>query len=83
VNAGTPALTLFGTAGCHLCDEAAAVLQEAAVPTWQTVDIAEDTVLLARYGTRIPVVRNEGSGCELGWPFDAPALQVLLSSGAD
>ncbi|WP_236101997.1 glutaredoxin family protein [Methylotetracoccus oryzae] len=79
----TPMLTLLGTMGCHLCDEAVAVLQQAAVPEWQTVDIADDAALLARYGTRIPVVRNEGSGREVGWPFDAAALQELMASGAD
>jgi len=76
-------LTLLGTVGCHLCDEAVAVLQQAAVPVWQTVDIADDAALLARYGTRIPVVRNEGSGCEVGWPFDAAALQALMAGEAD
>ncbi len=82
MTAGTPMLTLLGTVGCHLCDEAVAVLQQAAVTAWQTVDIADDPALMARYGTCIPVVRNEGSGRELGWPFDAAALQALMAGGA-
>jgi hypothetical protein len=66
-----------------LCEEAAEVLFQAAVTSWHVVDIAEDAALLARYGTRIPVVRDEGSGRELGWPFDLAALQMLLTGGAD
>ena len=27
---------------------------------------------------RVPVLRNEDSGCELNWPFDADALREFL-----
>lgn len=75
-----PRLTLFGTAGCHLCEEAAQRLVAVEAPAWRTVDVAGDEALLARYGTRIPVVRNEASGRELGWPFDALELRAWLES---
>ena len=69
--AGAPALVLYGTRGCHLCDEAERLLKAAAgarALDWRYVDIALDDALVARYGTRIPVLRA-GDGRELGWPF--------------
>ncbi|WP_114416211.1 glutaredoxin family protein [Marinospirillum perlucidum] len=72
----TPQLTLYTTAGCHLCDQALALLQP-----WlergfglAKVDIAEDDLLLARYGERIPVVASP-CGSEIGWPFTAAELE--------
>lgn len=64
-------LTLYGTPGCHLCDQAEALLRQAAAArplAWRYVDIALDDALVARYGTRIPVLVT-GEGRELGWPF--------------
>lgn len=64
-------LTLYGTRGCHLCDEAEALLQAASAARplqWVYVDIALDEALVARYGTRIPVLCDT-AGQELGWPF--------------
>lgn len=71
-------LTLYSTAGCHLCEDAVLILQyckqyEPAIE-WQIVDIASDAALVERYGIRIPVVRSEQNGEELGWPFDAGQL---------
>lgn len=64
-------LTLYGTTGCHLCDQAEALLQQAArarAIEWRYVDIALDDALVAQYGPRIPVLLSAG-GQELGWPF--------------
>lgn len=64
-------LTLYGTTGCHLCDQAEVLLRQAGAARaleWRYVDIALDEALVARYGTRIPVLRAE-DGRELGWPF--------------
>jgi hypothetical protein len=69
--AAAPALVLYGTTGCHLCDQAEALLRTAAgarALDWRYVDIALDDALVARYGTRIPVLLA-GDGRELGWPF--------------
>lgn len=66
-----PALLLYGTTGCHLCDQAEALLQTAAgarALAWRYVDIALDDALVARYGTRIPVLCTP-DGRELDWPF--------------
>ena len=75
-------LVLYGTAGCHLCELARAELTEvlgAAVPGLEVVDIAGDPALMARYGVRIPVLAIAGTTAELGWPFDAAALERLTA----
>jgi hypothetical protein len=69
--AGASALVLYGTSGCHLCDQAEALLKTAAgarALDWRYVDIALDDALVARYGSRIPVLLAR-DGRELGWPF--------------
>ena len=75
---------LMGTAGCHLCDDAEALLAQ--YVNFETsdimlVDIAESDALLARYATRIPVLYCPDNAQELNWPFDRQALtQFLLGS---
>jgi glutaredoxin len=58
-----PTVTLYGRAGCHLCDDARAVLERlrGAHPfELETVDIEADPALHARYLERIPVVALDG-----------------------
>ncbi len=52
-------ITLYGRAGCHLCDEARAVLDRVAEP-YDVVDIEADDELFKRYLERIPVVAVDG-----------------------
>jgi len=52
-------LVLYGRPGCHLCDDARAVLQRVGAP-FQEVDIESDDALLRRYLERIPVVALDG-----------------------
>lgn len=74
--------TLFGTSACHLCELAEALLQ--AQPeldrdfSYYKVDISESDTLFQRYGVRIPVLRDDGGGEELGWPFDGESLRAFL-----
>jgi hypothetical protein len=74
---------LYGTLGCHLCEIAEALLQEVLAQRgdWQIecIDIADSEVLLERYGERIPVLRRQCDGAELGWPFDQAALLDFLT----
>lgn len=77
------AAILYGTLGCHLCEEAALLLRplvEDGRLSVSEVDIADDEQLLERYGVRIPVLRLQ-SGRELGWPFDHSAVLELLRAG--
>ena len=74
-------LTLFQRDDCELCDQAVAVLACAHAPDFASVWIDDDAELEARYGTRVPVLRDDTSGHELGWPFDAEKLQAFLAPG--
>lgn len=71
-------LELYGTACCHLCDEAESVLLSVGVAAF-CFDISEDDVLLEKYGMRIPVLRRVDSGAELGWPFDSAAVMRFIA----
>ena len=72
-------LTLFQRDDCHLCDLALAVLAQARAPEFESVFIDGDEVLEARYGERVPVLRDEVRGVELDWPFDSGRLMDWLS----
>lgn len=74
------ALILYGTSGCHLCEQAERLLAQAAasrVLHWQYVDIALDASLCERYGERIPVLCTK-DGRELAWPFSLLDIVKLL-----
>jgi glutaredoxin len=53
-------LVLYGRPGCHLCDDARAVLERIGHP-FEEVDIESDDELLARYLERIPVIALDGT----------------------
>ena len=64
-------LLLLGTAGCHLCEQAEAIIQDC-LPNEEVemVDIAEQEQWQARYALHIPVLYDMDSGKELRWRFD-------------
>lgn len=74
-------LILYQRDDCHLCDLALAELATAHVPEFDSIFIDEDAALEERYGTRVPVLRDDASGAELDWPFDAGRLQAWLQRG--
>jgi glutaredoxin len=61
----TPRVTLYGRAGCHLCDEAReailALRAEGVSLELHEVDIEADERLHAELMERVPVVEVEGS----------------------
>ena len=69
-------LTLFGTDGCHLCEEAEELLRGLQL-SYDAIDICDDEEHAARYGITIPVLRREDGG-ELNWPFDQAAVREFL-----
>lgn len=73
-------LTLYQRDDCKLCDEAVVLLASVRAPEFESVWIDGDAALEARYGVRVPVLRDEASGRELGWPFDAAALRAFLAA---
>jgi hypothetical protein len=70
-----PVFTLFQRDDCHLCDQALAVLAQAGVPGLESVFIDDNAALEARYGDRVPVLRD-ADGRELDWPFDAADVRA-------
>ena len=76
---------MYSTLGCHLCEEAEAILlpllaeaQASGIEIEiEVIDIAEENLIDA-YGTRIPVLRCVSTGVEFDWPFDAGQVRVLL-----
>jgi hypothetical protein len=73
-------LTLYQRDDCHLCDLALEVLAQARAPAFASRFIDDDAALEARYGARVPVLREEASGRELAWPFDAAAVRRFLAT---
>ena len=76
-------IALYTTLGCHLCEQALALLHEAQGCGYcfeiTKVEIADSDQLIEKYGIRIPVISNE-DGNELGWPFDSATLSAFLQS---
>lgn len=74
-------LCFYTTSGCHLCELAEALLVNTPMPEpipVDVVDIAQSEELVARYGTRIPVLRRQDTGAELDWPFTKEQLLRFL-----
>lgn len=73
---------LYSTQGCHLCERAKEVLWPVlAIYQCKLVekDIADEDLLIERYGTRIPVLITEDLCFELDWPFDAEEAKDFLA----
>jgi len=72
---------LFGTLGCHLCEEAEQVLQPFVDRGLivELLDIIDSEQWLERYALTIPVLRRVDNGQELNWPFDEQDILQLLT----
>mgnify|MGYP000140753424 CR=1 FL=1 len=75
---------LYSTLGCHLCDEAVAILKVAGLSKFDVVDISDDECLFAEYGVKIPVIvyldgKSNGKK-ELAWPFDLLSAREYIRS---
>src|SRR5262249_40002446 len=71
-------LILFQRDDCHLCDLALEVLAQGRAPDFVSVFIDKDAELEQRYGERVPVLRDDVSGPELGWPVDGARGRSFL-----
>ncbi len=74
---------LYGTEGCHLCDEARdmvdMVLSSQNSPIdYAYIDIIADDQLLDLYGESIPVIKATQSNRQISWPFDSLKLFEFL-----
>lgn len=76
-----PECQLFGTLGCHLCEQAEAVLMPLVLENGllvELLDIADSHEWVEQYGLLIPVLRRVDSGAELNWPFDTEEVARFL-----
>ena len=78
VNGPEVNLALLSTDGCHLCDDAKAMLEQLNVD-FELVDIIEDDQLVAHYGDKIPVLMAEGAQQALFWPFTNEQIKQYIS----
>lgn len=72
-----PDLILYSRPGCHLCEQAADLLDGKGVD-WREVNIDEDRELEQEYGLIIPVVYSERAKKKLFYPFGAEQLGRFL-----
>jgi glutaredoxin len=80
-----PVLTLYGKPGCHLCDDARAVVREALAGrdvALREVDVTLDPALERRYGERIPVLSLDGEEL-FDYVVDPDALRERLRRSAN
>ena len=74
-------VTLYGKPGCHLCDDARAVVQAVCAELgveWTEVDITQDDRLFTEYGEQIPVTFVDGKQHDF-WRVDPVRLRKALA----
>ncbi len=71
---------LFGTEGCHLCEQALAIIfDNPQALDVEVKDIIEKQAWLDQFSIRIPVLQHIASGQELDWPFDDQTLKQFIN----
>ena len=78
----THRVTLLSRPGCHLCDEARAVIDRVTAEldvSWEEVDITEDDELYRRYWEQIPVTLVDGRQHDFWRVSEQRLRQALLS----
>jgi len=77
-----PQLLLYGTIGCHLCDEAEQLIREILplnlLDELRIIDIIDNDKLYDHYHLTIPVLTIQPQNIELSWPFTKEDLKALL-----
>ncbi len=76
-----PRLVLLSRSGCHLCDDARAVLSavaHAAGEGWVERDVDAEPGLADEYGDRVPVVLLDGAEHSY-WRVDESRLKAALA----
>jgi len=73
-------VTLYGKPGCHLCDDARAVVERVCSDlgeAFEEVSILDDPALAERYGEEIPVTLVDGRQISF-WRIDEDRLRSAL-----
>ena len=77
----TSRITLYTKPGCHLCDEARAVIERVSAEvgtSYDEVDITTSTELMTAYGEQIPVTLVDGRQHDF-WRVDEARLRRALT----
>jgi glutaredoxin len=80
VSSPEPRITLYTRPGCHLCDDARAVIEQVCSETGDSyveVDITSDEALLRRFTDEIPVTFVDGAQHDF-WRVDPRRLSGAL-----
>ncbi len=80
MSAVEPRIVLLGRPGCHLCEEARAVIEKVATDVgveWEERSIEGDPQLLERYAEQIPVTLVDGRQHDF-WRVDEARLRAAL-----
>jgi Glutaredoxin-like domain (DUF836) len=76
-----PRITLIGKPGCHLCDDARAIVARVAAETgagWRELSILDEPDLADLYWEQIPVVLLDGEQHDF-WRVDEERLRAALA----
>jgi glutaredoxin len=76
-----PRVTLYSRPGCHLCDDARAVVEQVCAElgeSYAEVSIDGDSELTRRFGEEIPVTFVDGRQHDF-WRVDPARLRAALS----
>lgn len=76
----THTVTLLGKPGCHLCEDARAVVAEVCAELgveWEELDITGDDELYTRWWEQIPVTLIDGKQHDF-WRVDPDRLRAAL-----
>jgi glutaredoxin len=74
-------VTLYGKPGCHLCDDARAIVEKVCAELgvdWTEIDITQDPKLFEEYGEQIPVTFVDGRQHDF-WRVDPARLRKALA----
>lgn len=71
-------LILYGTLGCHLCEDAERLLDHLSL-SYEYQDIMNDNALLDKFETSIPVLAAGKADTQvLRWPFTKEDIRAWL-----
>jgi glutaredoxin len=84
VSSTAPRVTLYSRPGCHLCDDARAVVEEVCTELGESyveISVDDDPDLRRRYGDEVPVTLVDGAQHDF-WRVDPARLRTALTRGA-
>jgi glutaredoxin len=84
VSPTAPRVTLYSRPGCHLCDDARAVVEEVCTELGESyveISVDDDPDLRRRYGDEVPVTLVDGAQHDF-WRVDPARLRTALTRSA-